>query len=137
VAARGSGSARVWTPTSASTSPATSASTPRSPAPSSAASRAPPTPDAADLAVVVSRIRGDAGRALASLLFGAVLYLANFLVEGPIAFPVFEDANQPLEVATYLVFGSVAVVFLLGRNPGQTSLTRLGSETKAARFSGA
>lgn len=70
------------------------------------------------LAVIVSRVRTDAGRALVGLLFGVALYLVNFLVIAPIAFAVFQDANQPLELATHIIFGAVAVLFLLGRRRG-------------------
>ncbi len=45
-----------------------------------------------------------ARRALLGLLCGAALYLVNFLVIWPIAFGVFQDANQPLELTTHLVF---------------------------------
>ncbi|MGM0386700.1 MAG: hypothetical protein ACQERF_12080 [Actinomycetota bacterium] len=65
------------------------------------------------------RIDSGAGRALAGLGFGIALYLVNFLVISPIAYPVFQDANQPLELATHMIFGSVAVLFLMGRRAGQ------------------
>lgn len=65
------------------------------------------------LALLIRRLRTDALRALAGLVFGLGLYLVNFLVISPIAFGVFQDANQPLELTTHLVFGSVAVLFLL------------------------
>jgi len=65
------------------------------------------------LALLVRRTRSDAVRATVGLGFGLVLYLVNFLVLSPIAFAVFQDANQPLELATHLIFGSVAVLFLL------------------------
>lgn len=71
------------------------------------------------LAVIVSRVRSDRARAVVGLLFGLALYLVNFLVISPIAFPVFQDANQPLEFTTHLVFGAVAVLFLLGRPRGK------------------
>ncbi len=67
------------------------------------------------LALLLLRVRSDAVRALVGLAYGLALYLVNFLVISPIAFPVFRDANQPLEVATHLIFGSVAVLFLLDR----------------------
>lgn len=67
----------------------------------------------AGLALLVRRVGSDALRALIGLVFGLVLYLVNFLVIAPIAFAVFQDANQPLELVTHLVFGSVAVLFLL------------------------
>ena len=65
------------------------------------------------LALIASRLASNAARALAGLLYGAALYLVNFMVISPLAFAVFSDANQPLEVATHLVFGSVAVLFVL------------------------
>ncbi|WP_291383505.1 hypothetical protein [Demequina sp.] len=71
------------------------------------------------LALLVLRMRSDALRSLVGLLFGAALYLVNFLVMAPLAYGVFEDANQPLELATHIVFGSVAVVFLMGRRATQ------------------
>ncbi len=71
------------------------------------------------LAVIASRIGSGVGRALAGLAFGVALYLVNFLVITPIAFAVFQDANQPVELATHLIFGSVAVLFLMGRRAGQ------------------
>lgn len=67
------------------------------------------------LALLVTRVGSDAGRALVGLVYGLGLYLVNFLVISPIAYPVFQDANQPLEVATHLIFGSVAVLFVMGR----------------------
>lgn len=65
------------------------------------------------LALLVRRTRSDAVRATVGLGFGLVLYMVNFLVISPIAFAVLQDANQPLELATHLIFGSVAVLFLL------------------------
>ncbi len=65
------------------------------------------------LGLLVARIATDGVRALVGMLYGVALYLLNFLVISPIAFPVFQDANQPLELATHIIFGSVAVLFLL------------------------
>ncbi|WP_372595215.1 hypothetical protein [Actinotalea sp.] len=67
------------------------------------------------LALLVTRVSSDAARAAVGLAYGVALYLVNFLVIAPIAFPVFRDANQPLEVATHLIFGAVAVLFVMGR----------------------
>lgn len=68
------------------------------------------------LALAVSRLGSVTARASAGLVFGAGLYVVNFLVISPIAFHVFRNANQPLELATHLVFGTVAVLPLLGLN---------------------
>lgn len=72
------------------------------------------------LAILVSRVASDAVRALIGLGYGLALYLVNFLIISPIAFAVFRDANQPLELTTHLVFGSVAVLFLLDWRAART-----------------
>lgn len=66
------------------------------------------------LAGLVYRLSSDRDRAVAGLLYGVGLYLVNFLVVAPIAFPVFREANQPFELVVHAVFGAVAVLFLLG-----------------------
>lgn len=65
------------------------------------------------LALVASRLAGDAARAALGLVYGLGLYLVNFLVISPIAFGVFQDANQPFEAVVHVVFGAIAVLFLL------------------------
>jgi hypothetical protein len=67
----------------------------------------------------IGHIDSGAGRVPASFVLGIALYLVNFLVISPIAYPVFQDANQPLELATHMIFGSVTVLFLMGRRAGQ------------------
>jgi hypothetical protein len=63
-------------------------------------------------AVVASRLRTNGSLALAGTIFGIVLYLVNFKIFAPAAFTVFEDANQPFEFATHVVFGlGVALAF--------------------------
>lgn len=66
------------------------------------------------LALLAHRVPSDAGRAALGVAYGVALYLVNFLVVAPLAFPVFRDANQPFELVVHVVFGSVAVLFLLG-----------------------
>ena len=65
------------------------------------------------LGVLLHRVAADAVRAAVGLVYGLALYLVNFLVVAPIAFPVFRDANQPFELVIHVVFGAVAVLFLL------------------------
>ena len=53
----------------------------------------------------VSRFRTNGTVALAGIAYGALLYVVNFLVIAPLAFPVLEMANQPFELAIHIVFG--------------------------------
>jgi uncharacterized membrane protein YagU involved in acid resistance len=57
--------------------------------------------------VVASRLRTNGSLALAGAVFGIVLYLVNLKIFAPAAFHVFEDANQPFELVTHVVFGVV------------------------------
>ncbi len=65
-------------------------------------------------AVLVSRVKGDALLAWSGPLYGAVLYLLTFKVLSPVAFPVFEMANQPFELVVHVVFGTLLSLILLG-----------------------
>jgi hypothetical protein len=49
-------------------------------------------------ALVVPRLRTNGTIALAGTVYGALLYVVNFLVLAPLAFTAFEDANQPFEL---------------------------------------
>lgn len=66
------------------------------------------------LALITTRQPSDGERALTGLIVGLGLYVVNFALLAHLAFPAFKSANQPVEVATHLVFGAVAVLFLLG-----------------------
>jgi hypothetical protein len=57
--------------------------------------------------VVASRLRTNGSLALAGALFRVGLYLVNFKIFAPAVFHVFEDANQPFEFVTHVVFGVV------------------------------
>lgn len=58
-------------------------------------------------AVAASRLRTNGALAAAGALYGVVLYLVNFKVFTPLAFPVFKMANQPFELAVHVVFGTL------------------------------
>jgi|SRR6266536_952212 len=58
-------------------------------------------------ALVVPGLRTNGTIALAGTLYGALLYVVNFLVLAPLAFTVFEDANQPFELFAHIVFGTL------------------------------
>jgi hypothetical protein len=55
----------------------------------------------------VSRLKTNGTVALAGIVYGALLYIVNFLIIAPIAFPIFEMANQPFELAIHIVFGAL------------------------------
>ncbi len=52
--------------------------------------------------------------ALAGTIYGALLYVVNFLVIAPLAFPIFEMANQPFELVVHVVFGTVLSLAFFG-----------------------
>lgn len=58
-------------------------------------------------ALVASRLTTNGTVALAGAVFGVLLYLVNFQIFAPIAFQTFEDANQPFELVSHVVFGLV------------------------------
>jgi uncharacterized membrane protein YagU involved in acid resistance len=58
-------------------------------------------------ALAVPRLRSNGTVALAGTLYGVVLYVVNFLVLAPLAFTVFQNANQPFELFAHMVFGTL------------------------------
>jgi uncharacterized membrane protein YagU involved in acid resistance len=58
-------------------------------------------------AALAKRVKTNGALAIAGALYGAALYLLNFKVLTPLAFPVFKMANQPFELVVHLVFGSL------------------------------
>jgi uncharacterized membrane protein YagU involved in acid resistance len=58
-------------------------------------------------ALVVPRLRTNGTIALAGTLYGALLYVLNFLVLAPLAFTTLQDANQPFELFAHIVFGTL------------------------------
>ncbi len=58
-------------------------------------------------ALAVPRLRSNGTVALAGTVYGAVLYLVNFVVLAPLAFTVFQSANQPFELFAHVVFGTL------------------------------
>jgi uncharacterized membrane protein YagU involved in acid resistance len=58
-------------------------------------------------ALAVPRLRSNGTVALAGTLYGALLYVVNFVVLAPLAFTVFKMANQPFELFAHIVFGTL------------------------------
>ncbi len=54
---------------------------------------------------------------LAGTMYGAMLYVVNFLILAPLAFTTFEDANQPFELVVHIVFGTVMAMAFLSSGP--------------------
>ena len=52
--------------------------------------------------------------AIAGVLYGGLLYLVNFKILAPIAFPIFKLANQPFEVVVHIVFGFLLALAFFG-----------------------
>jgi uncharacterized membrane protein YagU involved in acid resistance len=65
-------------------------------------------------ALVVPRFGTNGTVALAGTAYGLLLYVVNFLVLSPLAFPVFRGANQPFEVFAHLVFGTLLAFAFFG-----------------------
>jgi uncharacterized membrane protein YagU involved in acid resistance len=65
-------------------------------------------------ALIAPMLRTNGTAALAGTLYGAALYVVNFLVLSPLLFPVFQDANQPFELFAHIVFGTVLSFFFYG-----------------------
>jgi uncharacterized membrane protein YagU involved in acid resistance len=66
-------------------------------------------------ALVVPAFRTNGTLLIAGTAYGALLYLVNFLIFAPLAFPVLKMANQPVEVVVHIAFGTLlAMAFLSG-----------------------
>lgn len=58
-------------------------------------------------ALVVPMLRTNGTVALVGTMYGAALYVVNFVILAPIAFPTFEMTNQPFELLAHIVFGTL------------------------------
>jgi uncharacterized membrane protein YagU involved in acid resistance len=65
-------------------------------------------------ALIAPMLRTNGTAALAGTVYGAVLYVVNFLVLSPLLFPVFAEANQPFELFAHVVFGTLLSFFFYG-----------------------
>lgn len=52
--------------------------------------------------------------ALAGIAYGSALYVLNFLIISPLAFPIFKMANQPFELIVHVVFGVLLSLAFFG-----------------------
>jgi hypothetical protein len=65
-------------------------------------------------ALVVPAFRTNGTVALAGIVYGGLLYVLNFLVIAPLAFPIFEMANQPFELTIHVVYGALLSLAFFG-----------------------
>jgi len=65
-------------------------------------------------ALVAPWFRTNGTVALAGIVYGALLYVLNFLVIAPVVLPIFEMANQPFELAIHIVFGALLGLAFFG-----------------------
>jgi hypothetical protein len=65
-------------------------------------------------ALIAPRFGTNGTVALAGTVYGALLYVVNFLVIAPLAFPIFEMANQPFELVVHVVFGTLLSLAFFG-----------------------
>lgn len=65
-------------------------------------------------ALVVPALRTNGTVALAGTVYGGLLYVVNFLILAPVAFPVFRAANQPFELFAHVVFGTLLAFAFFG-----------------------
>jgi hypothetical protein len=57
--------------------------------------------------LIAPMLRTNGTAALVGTGYGVVLYLVNFLVVSPLAYPVFKMANQPFELVVHALFGTL------------------------------
>ena len=65
-------------------------------------------------ALIAPRFATNGTVALAGTIYGALLYVVNFLVIAPLAFPIFEMANQPFELVVHVLFGTLLSLAFFG-----------------------
>lgn len=68
--------------------------------------------------LLAARLRSNAIIAVVGTAYGAVLFVVNFLVIAPLAFPPLAMANKPFELVVHVVFGTLLSFALFGgRSP--------------------
>lgn len=88
-------------------------------------------------AALASRLRSNGAVAIAGAAYGAALYLLNFKVLSPLAFPVFGMANQPFELVVHVVFGSLLSLALLDLSAAGEGSSRRTAPAPAGVTTGA
>ncbi|MFP3914174.1 MAG: hypothetical protein ACLFWM_04815 [Actinomycetota bacterium] len=68
-------------------------------------------------ALVVPRFGTNGTVALAGALYGAAVYVLDFLILANTAFPQFQAPNDPLELSAHVVFGLLVALFFYSTGP--------------------
>ena len=82
-------------------------------------------------AALVSKVKTDGMLAVAGALYGAALYVLNFKLIAPAAFPVFEMANQPFELVVHVAFGALLSLVMIGVSATRRSSSVPGTDHAA------
>lgn len=62
-------------------------------------------------ALIAPMLRTNGTAALVGTLYGALIYVVNFLLIAPILLPQFTMTNQPFELVMHTVFGTLLALF--------------------------
>jgi len=65
------------------------------------------------LALFIRPLHAAGHQVVAALVYGAALYVVNFLILAPLFFKAFTMVNQPFEAVVHVVYAAVALPFLL------------------------
>jgi len=76
-------------------------------------------------AILATRVRSDGLVSLLGAVYGALLFVVNFLILAPLSFTAFEGANKPFEFVVHVFYGSLlALAFLRGDTASVGTSTR-------------
>lgn len=62
-------------------------------------------------ALIAPMLRTNGTVALVGTVYGAVIYVVNFLIVAPLVLPQFLGTNQPFELVVHMVFGTLLSFF--------------------------
>lgn len=82
-------------------------------------------------AMVTPLLRTNGTVAIAGTVYGAGLYVVNFMILAPLFFTTFQMANQPFELVVHLVFGTLLSLAFFSSGPRRAEpLLALGKPSK-------
>lgn len=63
--------------------------------------------------LLCSEFESNVTRVWTACVYGAFIYMINFLVLAPLLYPVFQTANQPFEGTVHVVYGALLIPFVV------------------------
>ena len=63
--------------------------------------------------LLCSEFESNVTRVWTACVYGAFIYMLNFLVLAPLLYPVFVEANQPFEGTVHVVYGALLIPFVV------------------------